>query len=528
MTRRLALAALTIFVTGWVTLFVTACPKPPAQDCRTQGCPPGYTCQSIEAGYRCVKDSPIPPAKCPDQCPPGQVCTDPHVGCVPTGPVVQHPELKLEAKDGTIYRNGAKHDMRLAVFCWDDLELDHAGWTTVEEKWADYAASKGANTLMARLGMYDRDDRWANGQNFGGGPCLNDADDCAQGFNPEWWQKAHDRGKYAADKYGMNLLVSIQDGWNCKHCLWGDVPCALSEAELKACGNTLTDFHKRWVRQVVETWCQDAYVFYEDGNEISTTAKAAPSGGPLKIKPRAKRRQLKPYTYSPAWSVDMRNYVREVEAQLGCVPGRPFGTNSGKDEVEANPVIDFTITHGVEMPAVLYGKWRLQNEHNPPLTPEQERSYYCAWKEKGLTWGYWRGGQTQADMERTLDYMFSIPCDQPVPSTCPAPVPNPANLKWKIKVQGSWYDATPVSDKNCEYCMETGQGDNWTRCECPARMEGDPNRLPCEQVLIESPFPVWRGDGTIETQSNGFLARCGDCSYLEVCNGPLTKCARAF
>jgi hypothetical protein len=456
-------------------------------------------------------------------CPP----KPPNPGPTPTPtPGFEHPELKLTARNGTIYdATGQVFEMKMFIPCWDPDEIDHGGWTSVNPPTQDYAHGMGANTTMVRYGLYRSQLTWPTSLDYQHGPCIND--DCAQGWDPVYWQRSHDWGKYGADKYGMRHLVSIQDGWAGKHCVWGDYECA-SNTDYPAVGNTLTPFQKAWVNKIVETWCQDAYVFYEDGNEIGQTP-AGEAGtfrlpaAPKTTKPRA------PYTYKKQWSLDMVAYVREREHALGCVEGRPFGTNSQLDEVEAHPSIDFSITHDpAEAPEGRYGKWRLQNEHNPPGPPSWECAKYGEWKAAGQTWAYWRGGQTKADMDLSLKCMFK---GEPIPSSCPSPQPNPADLKWNVKLEyASWYDSTPLVTHNCDYCAAIGMGEyeGQIRCECPARQEGDPMRPVCEQGLIQAAAPVWRGDGTIELASNGFLARCYNCSWLEVCNGPRTNCARAF
>jgi hypothetical protein len=223
--------------------------------------------------------------------------------------------------------------------------------------------------------------------------------------------------------------------------------------------------------------------------------------------------------------------VRQYEQEVGCGVVHMFGTGSEVAEVEASPAVDYTVTHGHALVTGPHlGKWRLNNERNPPGSPATECAAHCAAAKAGQGWAYWRGAQSKADMDATLTCMSD--CSAPS-DLCPSPRPDPAKLVWKVQPSGSWYDPTPTVN-SCDYCKDIGLGEynGAVRCNCPARSECPgyqcESRVACEQVLMQSPFPVWRGDGTIEVEDNGWRARCYDCSWLSVCNGPGTNCRRAF
>ena len=429
------------------------------------------------------------------------------------GPTINHPELLLRQSGGVLTRGGLPHKFRQCIPCWDPLEKDHGGWAGFSSSWVDYSQTQGGcNAYHMRLGPAVTDPAdapWAGsgGLNEGMSPYIND--DAAQGFNQAWWDRALAEVRYAEDK-GANVEIDLIDGWICKHAVWGDTKSPWSETDVKTCGNALTETHKAFIRKAVETFGAEAGVIWTDGNEIGATAK-----------------------YSPQWTYSMQALVRQYEQEVGLGVVHMFGTGSDKEEVEASTNIDFTVVHGHDLITGAYlGKWRLNNERNPPGSPAEECSAYCIAEKAGQGWAYWRGAQSKTNMDDTLGCMKD--CATPPTSLCPDPKPDPAKLVWKIAPSGgSWYDPTPTVD-SCEYCKDIGMGDyNGTvRCNCPARSECPgfqcESRVACEQVLMQAPVPVWRSDGTLIVDGNGWRAKCEDCTWLEVCNGPMTNCRRAW
>jgi hypothetical protein len=455
---------------------------------------------------------------------------------VPTPPPdpIHHSELLLRQSGGVLTRGGLPHKFKQCIPCWDPLELDHGGWSGFSPAWVDYSTAQGGcNAFHMRLGPSKTDPAdvtWAGtgGLNEGMGPYLND--DPAQGFNQSWWDRALGMVRNA-EEHQSNVEVDLIDGWGCKHAVWGDVPHVWSDADVKACGNVLTETHRQHLRKAVETFGCDAGVIWSDGNEVGQT----PRGGPFRLPPRP------PLRYSASWTLGMVDLIRQYEQELGCGVVHMFGTNSENPEVEGSPKIDYTSAHDHNLvTGPVAGKWRLNNERNPSGSPAVECAAHCTAEKAGQAWAYWRGAQSKADMDATLACMKD--CSVPPTSLCPDPKPDPAKLSWNVKPSSAgYYDPTPLMN-DCGYCRSIGMGEinGVPRCTCPARNECPDtpgyegmceSRVACEQVLMQtprSPAPVWRSDGTVILDTNGWRAKCENCSWLEVCNGPRTNCKRAW
>jgi hypothetical protein len=90
----------------------------------------------------------------------------------------------------------------------------------------------------------------------------------------------------------------------------------------------------------------------------------------------------------------------------------------------------------------------------------------------------------------------------PESSGCGQPYPPPlAEIRMKVHVKAPEYytlDATPIVGPNLEYCTAIGYWDG--RDMCPVRLEGDPQRRPCEAWLLGNaedtgrPGPTWSHD----------------------------------
>jgi len=90
----------------------------------------------------------------------------------------------------------------------------------------------------------------------------------------------------------------------------------------------------------------------------------------------------------------------------------------------------------------------------------------------------------------------------PASSGCGQPYPPPlAEIRMKIHVKAPEYwtlDATPIVGPNLEYCKAIGYYDG--RDMCPVRLEGDPQRIPCEAWILGNaedtgkPGPTWSRD----------------------------------
>jgi hypothetical protein len=90
----------------------------------------------------------------------------------------------------------------------------------------------------------------------------------------------------------------------------------------------------------------------------------------------------------------------------------------------------------------------------------------------------------------------------PASSGCGEPYPPPlSEIRMKIHVKAPEYwtlDATPIVGPNLEYCTAIGYYDG--RDRCPVRLEGDPQRKPCEAWILgnaedtNTPGPTWSRD----------------------------------
>lgn len=344
--------------------------------------------------------------------------------------------------------------------------------------------------------------------------------DLAQ-WNEKFWAFLASDVDYAG-AHGANYEVDVIDSWRLKGtCDWspwkatnnvqGENHCITTH---RGPGDAVAD---AFIHKLVQTAGRFGNVIWQIGNESSQVA--GKNAGLL------------------AWEKWVADRVRFWEQQVGYGIVHMIGTNSEFDEIENAGFIDYVNIHNRVPTAPHFNKPTTDNEANPQGTAAALVGKYCqAFRGKAYFWG-WRAELEEQEYVKALagirdaskNNCSALP---PIPDNCPAPDPNPADLKWNYMLRGSWWDPTPVVTRNCAYCSATGQGDGGTRCECPARVECPgfqcESRVACEQVLMQAPAPIWRGDGNIEISESGWMARCYDCSWLSVCNGPQTKCQRVI
>lgn len=367
----------------------------------------------------------------------------------PPAPTIQYPELLVRQSGGTLTRGGQPFLVFGAIPCWDGEEIDHNGWPGFDQNWINYTRPYGANAYHLRLGPAATDGRWPNGLNYQRSPYVND--DPAQGWDEAWWNRVRKMVEMAGDA-GAVVEVDLIDGWACKHASWGDFAMPWGAADIEACTNRLTDTHKAFLRKAVHELGCYANVIWQDGNEVGVSGR-----------------------YDPRWSLEMVALVRQYEQDPeACGVVHMFGTNSGHEVVEAHPSIDYTSTHsGTGIDGPHFGKYRQNNEHNPYFSPEQEHALYCAARNVGQAWWFWRGGMSADDMTRTLE-LWASGCDGMGGGSCPFDVPVPTQIR--VKPHGTdYYDATPLV-QNRAYCRSIDSD----REACPIRPEGDPFREDCE------------------------------------------------
>src|SRR3990172_1754375 len=184
----------------------------------------------------------------------------------------------------------------------------------------------------------------------------------------------------SAGRVGAVVQIDLIDGWIVKHQIWGDVRISpWTDEDCKAATNHITPVQDAFIKKAVQELGRFGNVIWQDGNEVGVTS-----------------------WYDPRWSLQVLELVRRYEQEVGLGVVHLIGTNSGSLEAESG-AFDYTITHsksGISGPYL--GKFRMNNEHNPPFTPSQEKQLFCAAYVAGQSWGYWRGGQSQEDMDATL------------------------------------------------------------------------------------------------------------------------------
>jgi len=368
----------------------------------------------------------------------------------PPGQVVEFLPLLLRQAEGQLSRGGIPHLVFGAIPCWDGDELWHGGWTGFDQRFSDYALAKGVNAFHMRLGPYmkETDPRWTTSLSAKCGPY--NGDNSALGFCEDFWQLASDEVRYVGER-GANVEVDLIDGWQCKHAVWGDQKMPWPAEDVHACGKTLTQTHKDFLKKAVQTFGCFANVIWEDGNEIGQIDG-----------------------YQPSWSFEMQKEVRALEQEVGCGVVHMFGTNSEHEEVMNSGQIDYIQLHGEFVDSPQYGKWTSNNEHNPPQSPEAERILYCRARAAGQAHWFWRGGMSEDQMEQTLSLMAQG-CDGVNIEGCPFPVPNATEIS--CKNHGAWgsgtrWDCTPKANGR------------------PIRPEGDPFRPACEEKALHG-YPTY-------------------------------------
>jgi hypothetical protein len=117
------------------------------------------------------------------------------------------------------------------------------------------------------------------------------------------------------------------------------------------------------------------------------------------------------------------------------------------------------------------------------------------------------------------------PTPEPSPSAtpvggCTPPLPPPvAKMNTKIHIKGGpkvTLDTTPLVH-DAAYCKKVGYGD---RVDCPVRLEGDPERVPCETYAVGHALdtgragPTWYKDGQLCTGQPDSCENHPDNQYL--------------
>lgn len=386
----------------------------------------------------CVKPKPKPPTPTPT----------PEISYkAPTS--LQFPELILRQSEGKLTRAGKPFEILMSVACCMDFEKGNNGWPGFSEEWMKYSYEKGANALHDRNGPFFSDVE--TNYSSVGGPFKENSTE----FNQAYWDL---KGKriLEAGKLGMNVQVDVIDGWGCKVSKRGDRYNSWFAEDVHACGKTLTENHKAYIRKAVKEFGCYGNVIWQFSNESGLIQD-----------------------FDPQWELDGIAYLKAQMKELGCAD-LMVGSNSENDEVNASPLVDYVVTHsraGIDGPR--FNKFVMNNEHNPEYTPEQEKALQCSARLSGQAWAYWRAGQNFDDMEKTLA-LFKAGCDGYSTDSCPFEVPRTERVGCHPHAErgdGTLYDCTPLVHDG-RYCRQVGFEDG--RVFCPYRTEGDPFRTYCE------------------------------------------------
>jgi hypothetical protein len=263
-------------------------------------------------------------------------------------------------------------------------------WPLASEAWMDHTAAKGASFFHFRFAAWYGDAEHEGEWSDIGGPYLGDG--------PEWnlafWQKARELTIHAAGKKA-NVEAVVVDTWYCKHCQWGDQPCAWPREDVDACGRRPSPGIERFIRKVVSELGCFANVIWITDNE----------GGEI----QGTRRE---------WYEWVRTVIRDEEQKSGCGVLHLVGTNN-TDYAEGP--FDYVATHDrAALRQPIAGKHTENNERNPAFPVEQEHANFCTARAAGLHWWLWRAEMPDADFERTLT-LFGQGCAGPVGCFAPEP-----------------------------------------------------------------------------------------------------------
>jgi hypothetical protein len=306
------------------------------------------------------------------------------------------PSMAITVRSGRLeHEDGRAVDVRGAISCCMGGPY---GWPLFNETWMDLTAAKGVTFLHMRLGPFmttspNGETDWSS---IGGGYVEAAGRADLTQFNEVFWARVRALISGARSR-GQYVEVDVIDGWGVKHCRWGDIPgysawdsafnlqsadhCATAGSGAVVAGSVAD----QWIRKVVRETGRFDNVLYQDGNEVGLIAG-----------------------YDPAWSTSMQAIIRDEERVHGY--GRHlFGTNSGSMATLQDAAIDYGELHhnGAATPAQCANKPCLVNEYNPnpSLTPEQFLQRFCAARQQGTSFWYWRHGQSDADFLRSLDLM---------------------------------------------------------------------------------------------------------------------------
>ncbi|MEW5742374.1 MAG: hypothetical protein AB1938_25880 [Myxococcota bacterium] len=304
------------------------------------------------------------------------------------------PSMAITVRNGRLeHTDGRAVDVRGAISCCGGA----FGWPLFDEAWLDTVAPRGATFLHMRLGPFrtqgNGETDWAA---IGGGYVEENGKADVTRFNERFWGRVRELIRKARAR-GLYVEVDVVDGWGVKHCRWQDIPgysawdAAFNAQNVDYCATAASgpvapgSVHEAWIRKVVAETGEFDNVLYQDGNEVGLVQG-----------------------YDSEWTRTMHALIRDEEARRGF-PRHLFATNSGDATAMQLPEVDYLEAHQNQplSAAQCFGKPCFVNEYNPnpPLTPAQFHQRFCAARDQGTAFFYWRHGQSEPDMLQSLSLM---------------------------------------------------------------------------------------------------------------------------
>lgn len=247
-------------------------------------------------------------------------------------------------------------------------------WPSISREAIDFFnAASGANFFAIRVAPYlgdaDHEAEWADI----GGPVLPGR---WPEFNQPWWDENRKFIWHAGSVYAANVEVQW-DAWYGKTCKQGSQPCAWPAQEIQAWGERFTAGHARFIDKIVEEFGCFGNVTFKVDNEGANV-------------PGARREYYEQVMVA----------IRDAERRVGCGIVHMIGTNW--PEIGNGP-FDYVTTHAdAPLTTPFFGKHSANDEHNRPVSPEEDHSRFCQAQAKGLHYWYWRAEHTEAEMNRSL------------------------------------------------------------------------------------------------------------------------------
>lgn len=428
-------------------------------------------------------------------------------------------DLLVRVADQKFTRADGPYSMTGAIPCWppdntnDVLKVDGQVidyfWPLVSADWISVTKAKGANMYHMRPGPFDTAEICCGLQDVGG-PYKADGT-----FNEAFFGRYHE-GIRAALNNKANVEVDVLDGWIIKHAVYGDVKMPWPAPDVHSASSLpLNASVKAWVKKNVYESCNYGNVIYQIGNENNLMVG-----------------------WTPEWERAMFAEIREAEKQPGC--GQIVHLIGSNTRDWDGPYDYFSSHDAREGDAPVAGRPMSVNEYNPHMTPAAFQARYCAAKQAGQAFWYWRSDGSDADQDASLN---SFNCDNP-PSTfsCPSPLPPREQLTIRLNCSDTGIcDSTPVVEGVHDYCASIGMGDFYgqPRFGCPMRNECPDtpgyegmceDRLPCEQYALQRSAPVFTTDGRLDylgyPPDLAFRVRCYECTWIQVCDGTGKVCSK--